>query len=92
MNNLCLADMEWSNNIKSTLLARGWGDAITLLECLIKNDPSKFSSWLNSGSTIELRRSCERFRNWSIYSQRLDPMPFENDVSALDSVFLIVKG
>lgn len=71
--------------IKSHLLKRDWGDAITLLEYVAKINPVGLSEWLKSKDTVILMEICEPFRNWSMYDQRLDPMPFDNDVLALDA-------
>jgi hypothetical protein len=73
--------------LKTALLKAGWGDAIVLLDCLIKHEPAKLEKWVKSGSTVVLKDACWRFRTWSIYSHRLDPMPFDNDVYALDAAF-----
>ena len=83
---------ESTTPMKSHLLKRDWGEAIELLDCLTKHEPEGLGKWLKSGSTIQLRRPCERFRDWSIYQQRLDPMPFENDVQAIEVARLRTTG
>lgn len=77
--------MGWLNNLKSRLIKNGWGNAIELLNTFQRQSPLEFEAWKQSGSTVYLKTSCERFRNWSLYKHRTDPLPFENDVDAIDS-------
>lgn len=77
--------MGWLNNLKSRLIKKGWGDAIELLNTFKRQSPLEFEEWKQSGSTVYLKQSCFRFRMWSMYNHRKDPLPFENDVDAIDS-------
>lgn len=72
--------------IKTALIKRGWGEAIELLDCVAKHNPAGLAEWLRTKSTTYLMQICEPFRNWSIYGQRNTPLPFDNDVYALDAV------
>lgn len=74
------------NAIKSSLLAKGWGNAIELLNCIAKHKPEALAEWLKTKSTITLMQAAESFRNWSIYNQRSESLAFDNDVYALDAV------
>jgi len=80
-----------STILKTSLIKRGWGDAIELLDCLIRLENKKYKKWLKTKSTLDLRAACERFRNWSIYDQRKGPLPFDNDVYALDTIICNLK-
>ena len=74
--------------LKTFLLKRGWGEAINLLDCLVRCNPDGFDEWARNKSTTYLRRICEPYKGWSIYHQRNDPLPFDNDVCALDTAVL----
>lgn len=78
--------MAWLNNLKSRLIKNGWGDAIQLLNTFHRQSPLEFEAWKQSGSTIYLIKSCERFRDWAMYrNNKTRPLPFENDVDAIDT-------
>lgn len=75
-----------TTELKSILLNKGWGDAIVLVDFLAKNNPDGLCQWMKNQSTTFLMGICEPFRNWSYYRDvRIDPMPFDNDVYALDA-------
>lgn len=75
-------------DIKRELIRRGSGKAIELLETMSKLNPERFAKWLKTGGTIELRKIAAPYKNYSIYDQRNDRLPFFNDVCEIDSVWL----
>ncbi len=74
------------NAIKSKLLAKGWGNAIELLDCIAKHKPDALAIWLKTKCTITLMQAAESFKDWSIYNQRPEALAFDNDIYALDAV------
>ena len=74
--------------LKTFLLKKGWGEAIVLLDCLVRCNPDGFDEWVGNKSTIHLVRICERYRGWDIYNHRRDPLSHDNDVYALDTAIL----
>ena len=85
-------DYKLTTAIKSLLLQKDWGEAITLLDFILRKNPEGFKRWVSTGSTIVLKEICEPFRKWSFYRDRLGPLPFENDVWALDAVITKAKA
>ncbi len=77
--------MTKDTQLKSLLIEKGWSEAIELLNDVIKHNPSGFARWVNTKCTIFLRSMCEPFRSRSYYRGQTRPLPFENDVSALDA-------
>jgi hypothetical protein len=79
---------EQINKIKKVLIARGDGDAIELLNCMATHNPEKTAKWLKTKSTLDLKEAANKFEGWSIYNHRTSPLPFFNDVAALDSAII----
>ena len=76
--------------LKSRLLQKGWGDAIMLLDDMLRVEPEKTQKWFNNGSTLDLRDAAERFRNFTRYKESDQAHAFINDVWALDAAYLHV--
>ena len=76
------------SRLKTVLLTSNWANAIDLVAAMERHQANEFSLWLASGSTIKLREIAEHWRKSSLYWQRNDPLPFENDIQAIDSAWL----
>lgn len=74
--------------VKTALLQSGWPDAIQLVEFVGKGNPEGFKKWCKNKSTLYLREICEPYRRSVYYrdTRRGEPLPFENDVDAMDAV------
>lgn len=83
-----MTNAEKINKIKSVLISKGWGDAIELLNCMTAHNTEKTEKWLKTKSTLDLRDAAKKFEGWSIYSHRTSPLPFHNDVDALDAAII----
>lgn len=76
--------------LKTALLRKGWGSALELVDVLYRERPWAFQEWLKTGRTQDLMAISERYRTWSIYSHRTDKLPFDNDVYAMDTAWLMI--
>lgn len=84
-----MINKEYISKIKSLLIRNDWSDAITLFDYLIKNKKEELSSCIKSGDTARLMEISESFKKSCYYRDfKSKHLAFENDVYALDSVFL----
>lgn len=74
-----------TTQLKSLLTNKGWSAAIELLNDVVKHNPAGFAQWIADKSTLTLRSICEPFRSRSYYQGQSRPLPFDNDVDALDA-------
>lgn len=72
------------HSIRNTLVKR-WPKSLDLLKALEDKRGIEFACYLRSGSTTELMDICSSFKGSSLYGTRLDPLPFDNDVYAIDA-------
>ena len=86
--------MAWLNNLKKRLINNECGHAIDLLNLFHRHCPNEFEEWKKTGSTVLLRDSCQRFKDWGVCRNKTRPMPFDNDWMAIDSCWTkpIKKG
>jgi hypothetical protein len=76
------------DKLKTILYNSDQGSAIELLELISKEND--FNIWLQNKSTITLMQMANKFRSYSIYANRLEALPFDNDVYAIDAATLKV--
>lgn len=62
--------------------------ALDLLFTIQKLNPTGLYDWVENGDTIKLRHLAEPYKKFSIYVNRNGPLPFFNDVCAIDSAWL----
>jgi len=82
------------------LPTKGWnGDwvrAIPLMNAVKKASPVEYAAWLVNGSTLEWFEIARPHEHTEIYADRpkfgnpADPLPFDNDLHAIDAAHHIV--
>ena len=91
--NLDAATIE--RKIRDRLPSTGWNDghkAIPLLDAVKAASPVEFADWLVNGGTVAWFGLARPHEDTEIYAERpkygnpADPLPFDNDMYAIDSV------